>query len=65
MSWYIKRHSTSYWYFTAHTKMCARELLLLRAFMKDPVITKDLTGAREQAVTPSLSGKICSCGGKM
>lgn len=45
--------------------MCARELLLLRASMKDPVITKDLTRAREQAVAPSLSGKICSCDGKM
>lgn len=64
MSWYIERHSISYWYFKAHTKMCARELLL-RAFMKDPVITKDLITAGEQAVAPSLSGKICSWGRKM
>lgn len=45
--------------------MCAREFLLLRALMKVTVITKDLTRAREQAVASSLSGKICSCGGKM
>ena len=44
--------------------MRARGFLLVRAFMKDPVITKDLTRSREQAV-PSLSGETHSCGGKM